>query len=459
MSKNEQHGPSTNPEDDEFQSRIDAGITKVLPGIVDAICERLDRRAEKKPVVESPPKSVHAESSMSSKRKSDSIEDFVESSDPDFVRKKSKSSGCSYKQFVACKPSEFDGSKGPISVVRWLNETEGVLSICECAEENKVKYSAQLFKGAALEWWNSLIETRGRIVMNSIPWSSFRELVIKKYCPSNEQEKLQVQFLNLEMQGTDHATYVNRFLEFVPFVSHLVTPEANAINRYIWGLIPEIRGVVKSSRPATLDAAMEMGGTLTDDYVRRMDSGKGVATDKSVSAAVSGKKDVSASGSKTSTPAGGFYCKKCRKRHYGRCPPDVSAAGSVTSSVSSAPAGRLVCDFCKRLGHTADVCYKKNPTCFNCGERGHLIADCPKKKNASSSGKPGSADNRRNARAFVLKPKDADQLPDVVSGTFLVNNILAKVLFDTGANQSYIDYKFCALLNEPLEPLFPVFEV
>ena len=160
MSNKEQHATSTDPEKDEFQARIDSGIARALSGIVDVILDCRDRRAEKKPVDDSPLKSVHVEPSVSSKRKVDFVEVSVESSDPDYTLKKSKSSGCSYKQLVACKPSEFDGSKGPISAVRWLNETEGVLSICECSEENQVKYSAQLFKGAALEWWNSLIETR-----------------------------------------------------------------------------------------------------------------------------------------------------------------------------------------------------------------------------------------------------------------------------------------------------------
>ncbi|GJR40089.1 hypothetical protein Tco_1215773 [Tanacetum coccineum] len=45
--------------------------------------------------------------------------------------------GCSYKEFVACKPKEFDGKGGV-----------------------KVKYSAGSLTGRALTWWNSEVRTR-----------------------------------------------------------------------------------------------------------------------------------------------------------------------------------------------------------------------------------------------------------------------------------------------------------
>ena len=42
---------------------------------------------------------------------------------------------------------------------------------------------------------------------------------------------------------------------------------------------------------------------------------------------------------------------------------------------------------------------------------------------------------------------------DVITGTFFVNNIFAKVLFDSGANQSFINTSFYELLDQPLAKL------
>ncbi|XP_076920651.1 uncharacterized protein LOC143581853 [Bidens hawaiensis] len=59
----------------------------------------------------------------------------------------------------------------------------------------------------------------------------------------------------------------------------------------------------------------------------------------------------------------------------------------------------------------------------------------------------------------MLNTQKAGELPDVITGTFPINNVYARVLFDSGANQSFIDYKFCSLLNEPLAKLNNQYEL
>ncbi|XP_076953963.1 uncharacterized protein LOC143628201 [Bidens hawaiensis] len=59
----------------------------------------------------------------------------------------------------------------------------------------------------------------------------------------------------------------------------------------------------------------------------------------------------------------------------------------------------------------------------------------------------------------MLNTQKAGELPDVITGTFLINNVYAIVLFDSGANQRFIDYNFCNLLNEPLAKLNNHYEV
>ncbi|XP_076895150.1 uncharacterized protein LOC143547660 [Bidens hawaiensis] len=71
---------------------------------------------------------------------------------------------------------------------------------------------------------------------------------------------------------------------------------------------------------------------------------------------------------------------------------------------------------------------------------------------ASGSGTKPEA-KKGNARAFVLNTKQAAEIPDAIIGTFLVNNVYARVLFDSSANQSFINHNFCSLLNEPLTKL------
>ena len=100
-------------------------------------------------------------------------------------------------------------------------------------------------------------------------------------------------------------------------------------------------------------------------------------------------------------------------------------------------------------------------TCFNCKEVGHFSTDCPKKIGGTgASGSGAKAEPKKgNARVFVLNTQEAAEVPDAITGTFLVNNTYARVLFDSGANQSFIGHKFCQLLNEPLTQLKQPFQV
>ncbi|XP_071728187.1 uncharacterized protein [Rutidosis leptorrhynchoides] len=49
-----------------------------------------------------------------------------------------------------------------------------------------------------------------------------------------------------------------------------------------------------------------------------------------------------------------------------------------------------------------------------------------------------------------MTSEDAKKSNEVVSGNFMVNSKLAKVLFDTGADMSYVSLKYAATLDFPL---------
>ncbi|GJW06024.1 reverse transcriptase domain-containing protein [Tanacetum coccineum] len=69
------------------------------------------------------------------------------------------------------------------------------------------------------------------------------------------------------------------------------------------------------------------------------------------------------------------------------------------------------------------------------GEKGHYKYQCPK------------ANNSAHGRAYLLRDKNAHQDPNVVTGTFLLNQHLARVLFDSGADKSFISISLASMLN------------
>ncbi|GJW18061.1 hypothetical protein Tco_0025497 [Tanacetum coccineum] len=70
------------------------------------------------------------------------------------------------------------------------------------------------------------------------------------------------------MVGAGHAAYTDRFHELARLVPHLVTPESRMIERYVYGLAPQIRGMVAATEPKSMQKAMQISGALTDEAVR-----------------------------------------------------------------------------------------------------------------------------------------------------------------------------------------------
>ncbi|XP_076958034.1 uncharacterized protein LOC143633664 [Bidens hawaiensis] len=123
----------------------------------------------------------------------------------------------------------------------------------------------------------------------------------------------------------------------------------------------------------------------------------------------------------------GFTCNRCGKSHNGEC---------------------WKCQKCNRFGHQTQYCFSKDSPsgsgnrtfeCFECGVIGHFRNDCPKLKVQNAKSK-----------AFEMKAKKARKDSSVVTGMFLVNNHYAYVLFDTGADLSFVSDQFEPLLG--IEP-------
>ncbi|GJV42909.1 putative reverse transcriptase domain-containing protein [Tanacetum coccineum] len=176
--------------------------------------------------------------------------------------------GCSYKEFLACNPKEYDGKGGVVVLTRWIEKMESVHDMSGCSIDQKVKYTAGSFVGKALTWWNSQIRTLSQEVAVSMSWNNFKFMMIQEFCPSHEMQKLESELWNHAMVGAGHAAYTDRFHELARLVPHLVTPESRMIERYVYGLAPQIHGMVAATEPKTIQKAVQISSALTDEAVR-----------------------------------------------------------------------------------------------------------------------------------------------------------------------------------------------
>ncbi|GKF66349.1 putative reverse transcriptase domain-containing protein, partial [Tanacetum coccineum] len=91
--------------------------------------------------------------------------------------------------------------------------------------------------------------------------------------------------------------------------------------------------------------------------------------------------------------------------------------------------------------HKGNRAAPKGNGCFECGALGHFKRDCPKLKNKDGG--------NGNAQGWVYAVGNASGNLDsnVVTGTFLLNNHYASILFDTGADRSFISTAFSSLID------------
>nr|GEV21272.1 reverse transcriptase domain-containing protein [Tanacetum cinerariifolium] len=173
--------------------------------------------------------------------------------------------GCTYKEFLACNPKKYDGNGGAIVYTCWIKKIESVHDMSGCRNSQRVKYIASLFVGKALTWWNSEIHAQGREADVGMSWEDFRTLTREEFCLSNEMQSLETKLWNHAMVKAGHAAYTNRFHGLARLVPHLVTPKSKRVRRYVYGLAPHIQGMVAAAEPKTIQKAMEIAGTLTDE--------------------------------------------------------------------------------------------------------------------------------------------------------------------------------------------------
>nr|GEV42081.1 putative reverse transcriptase domain-containing protein [Tanacetum cinerariifolium] len=84
-------------------------------------------------------------------------------------------------------------------------------------------------------------------------------------------------------------------------------------------------------------------------------------------------------------------------------------------------------------------------TCFEYGAQGRFRSDCPKLKNENQRNRAGNGNDV--ARAYTVGTAGTNPNSNVVTGTFLLNNRYASILFDTSADRSFVSTAFCSLID------------
>ncbi|GJR44464.1 putative reverse transcriptase domain-containing protein [Tanacetum coccineum] len=226
--------------------------------------------------------------------------------------------------------------------------------------------------------------TVGHDVAYAMTWTDLKKKMTDKYCPRVEIKKLEAELWNLKVKGTDVIGYNQHFQELALLCVRMFPEESDKIERYVDGLPDMIHGSVVASKPKTMQEAIEIATELMDKKIRTFAERQ-----------TENKRKQDDNHQQPQQ-------QQNKRQNTGR----AYTAGSA---------------------------------------QGHFKRDCPKLKNNNRGNQIGNG----NAPAKVYAVGRAGTNPDsnVLTGTFLLNNRYASVLFDTGADRSFVSTAFSSQID------------
>nr|GEX28695.1 putative reverse transcriptase domain-containing protein [Tanacetum cinerariifolium] len=372
----------------------------------------------------------------------------------------------------------------------------------EGKEATQMKQEAKI---GALNWWNSQVATLGLNVAIEKSWGDMKKIMLEDFCPDEEVQRMEDELRSLKLRDTNIAAYTQRFHELVLLCPEAVPTEKKKVEAYI-----KVKGLAQqmfdraNTEYSTLKRLGEIDRYLSGISTKKRSEARehhklkqSVSTledqmrglmpeDKEEKERLKKKLRVSQQEKEKIEQAFRHVIDWIRKQFGVEIPPCMGLNVAIGKSwgdmkkmmmeefcpdeerqgnaraLTNAPAEQVgykghqplcnnykkhhngnccaTCHNCGRPGHLAKDCRRKStPVCYECGEKGYTQNYCPKKKNPQSEEARG--------QAYVIKEADKDQGPNVVMGTFLLNNRYATVLFDSGSDKSFVNTSFSHLID------------
>ncbi|GJX79564.1 putative reverse transcriptase domain-containing protein, partial [Tanacetum coccineum] len=316
-----------------------------------------------------------------------------------------------------------NGNEGVVGLTRWFKKMEIVFRISNCLEKYQVKYASCTLLNSALTWWNSHKRTIGNEAAYAMSWAELMKLRTKVYCPRNEIQKIETELWNLTMKGNDLTAYTQRFKELILLCTRMVPNEEDRAERFIGGLPDNIQGNVIAANPVRFQDVVRIANQLMDKKLQ----GYAARSAESKRGMESNPRD-----------------------NRGQQPPFKMQTISGQNVVRAYTTGNN-----ERRGELQLEISKV--LFYECGRPRLFRKDCPELRNQNRGNqtrnrvgnKTGNQTrgNEATAKAYAIGGGGTNHDSNIVTGTCLLNNCYASMLFDSGADRSFVSSTFSALLD------------
>ncbi|GJT22741.1 putative reverse transcriptase domain-containing protein [Tanacetum coccineum] len=280
----------------------------------------------------------------------------------------------------------------------------------------------------------------------------------EELCPVKEIQRMESELWNLRVKDYNINAYTQSFNELILLCPEMVPTEKKKIEAYIRGLSENVKGETTSSKPATLNEAVRMAHTLmehklqaknervAEENKRKWENSQssnrnnhnnswGNYRDNSCHHQYNNQRQGNAREMTTAQNEGvdqggpASNCSHYGVCHFGRCLPKCNKCGKIRHKSRD----------CRGKAVATGAYNQPIKACYECGDRGHTLNRCPKRNNQRG----------RNAlgRAYVIREAEQNPRPNVVTGTFFLNNFYATILFDSGSDKSFVNTSFSHLID------------
>ncbi|KAK8939259.1 hypothetical protein KSP39_PZI011311 [Platanthera zijinensis] len=366
------------------------------------------------------------------------------------------------RQFLELKPPTFRGGLSPIETEDWILRIETIFDTMRCPAERKVELVVFLLEGEAKRWWVNLMkgkfQTRG---LANVTWAEFTREFTKWFVPRTEKRQLQEKFLRLVQGSRSVLQYEAEFSSLAYYAESAVATEEARCLRFQEGLRDDIRAsvvpfdiieyalLVEKARLVELDTEKRLRRTEMKKRFKETSQEKSGRTGEAPWKKKKQQQSVT-TGSTQVSQTTATKCTKCGKMHRGEC---------LTG----------VCFYCRQPGHRRKDCPKLQRDESSRGapalppQRMYHIGTSREGESIASTPAEGARDERLiQARAFNLGQQEAKADDTVVTGMLLMHDQVLKILFDTGASQSFISTSILESIHtqpyhiaQPLSVLLP----
>nr|XP_051206026.1 uncharacterized protein LOC127321012 [Lolium perenne] len=315
------------------------------------------------------------------------------------------------RDFLQLNPRSFDSTPEPLDADDWVRDVNRMLNTAGVAPEDKVRFVTHLLKGGSAAWWENFLEMRPANAPD-VTWEEFREAFRSHHIPEGLMDRMKEKFLSLVQGNKDVMAYSIEFSRLARYGGEEVSTDAKKQKRFCNGLKPALKYALTHVSMDTFDklvntAIKEESGRLAFDESRKHTREVGAPSSAPPQKrrlwvpypAPPGQATQAGYAPRPPTP-------QLQQRTY-QAPPRPAYGGP------------------RPMGPRAD------PTCYKCGQVGHISTFCPQKlpppppRSTSTNAMvrapaPGRAFNNntrqgpRAARVNNINVEQAEQATDVV---------------------------------------------